>query len=232
MGRTSGRDSNGGRRPLSCCAALRGRRVDRERVRPGRDSEVLLSARPRVFAARRHPQGHREHARESATSSATAGPSFVTSPSTRPDVMPPSSERAEMLYPEPTSTWYNTAEICHLQVRGPQRSQGRPCEQGGRIAMKMLRLGFLIAAVATLLIAVPGAASEASMQSSHSGAARSGSEDPRRTSLVPPSSTPSRAQQSAPPTTWSLGNTSIRNQGVRTRTRRKARGSSYPTPTD
>jgi hypothetical protein len=35
--------------------------------------------------------------------------------------------------------------------------------------MKMLRLGFLIAAVATLLIAVPGAASEASVQSSHSG---------------------------------------------------------------
>ena len=35
--------------------------------------------------------------------------------------------------------------------------------------MKMLRLGFLIAAVATSLIAVPGAASEASMQSSHYG---------------------------------------------------------------
>ena len=34
--------------------------------------------------------------------------------------------------------------------------------------MKMLRLGFLIAAVATLLIAVPGAASEASPQTSHS----------------------------------------------------------------
>ena len=74
----------------------------------------------------------------------------------------------DVLYRKLAPAWYNTAEIVTFKrAVSTVPAVVRANKEGGMI-MRSLRLGLLIAVVATLLIAVPGAASEASPQTSHS----------------------------------------------------------------
>ena len=74
----------------------------------------------------------------------------------------------DVLYRKLAPAWYNTAEIVTFKPRVSTVPAGVRANKEGGMIMRSLRLGLLIAVVATLLIAVPGAASEASPQTSHS----------------------------------------------------------------